>query len=799
MLMPPYIKCEAGNSDSPPFSAQKLCDVNSLSVHDRHAELLAIWQEIGEDKVSKLEQLRQIITAALDQIYDKAMEESVRKRMALEVSIAENEKRLKERLGNNALQAIASRELPLQTRLSMNTSQLHDLDSERVGCYGWVGGFLVMVELRKRVLSLRGALDLPPCNASADLDELLLSTMEALQKLYPGKVPSGFSFASLEGDQKPVFQRLQRFYKTLKAMEDTWVESFAQRAGTFVEEKREANVGHESKEHYLESCASSRTLKVVNPKNNKSQCHKRKPSEEASSLEQLSKKIFEKLDDISRRARHVLEMTGDDECQSIETSETSDSSESSQPSQGADYFRDLDLESKIYSKSPVTPTSVLPETTQNSVKPGTFVNACTSALLWPPKHLILGNSHPICFKDLPANFGSQGLVPENCLPSNSNEMQVEQAGPTFEIPNLKSGAQISKISNPMSETKQPLKTITNTIQANTNSNASSKRIFPPPPIMPTAPPPPPPPPPNVSKALRPKKSNTKLKRSSQIGNLYRILKGKLEGVGRTSEPSQGRRKLIGGSSTSTQGMAEALAEITRRSSYFRQIEEDAQRYKSPILEMKSAIESFETEKMDELLKFHQYVELHLEDLTDETQVLARFEGFPTKKLEVIRAAATLYSKLSAIANHLESWEVVSPLSRQLDKVTCYFDKIKMEVETLERIKDEESKLFKSHKITFDFNVLIRIKESMVDVSSSCIALALEESKKTKAAASRGHGDLMGPYDGNRLRRCLQMLWRAFQLSFRVYNFAGGQDDRAEELTCALAREMETYPQNSWFL
>ena len=38
------------------------------------------------------------------------------------------------------------------------------------------------------------------------------------------------------------------------------------------------------------------------------------------------------------------------------------------------------------------------------------------------------------------------------------------------------------------------------------------------------------------------------------------------------------------------------------------------------MEMKHAIECFETRNMDEWLKFHHYVELHLEDLSDETQV-----------------------------------------------------------------------------------------------------------------------------------------------------------------------------------
>ena len=54
--------------------------------------------------------------------------------------------------------------------------------------------------------------------------------------------------------------------------------------------------------------------------------------------------------------------------------------------------------------------------------------------------------------------------------------------------------------------------------------------------------------------------------------------------------------------------------------------------------------------------------------------------------------------------------------------------MKMEVEALERTKDEEEKCFKRHKIFFDFNVLIRIKESMVDVSSSLMASALEVSE-----------------------------------------------------------------------
>lgn len=44
---------------------------------------------------------------------------------------------------------------------------------------------------------------------------------------------------------------------------------------------------------------------------------------------------------------------------------------------------------------------------------------------------------------------------------------------------------------------------------------------------------------------------------------------------------------------------------------------------------------------------------------------------------------------------------------------------------VERSKDEELKRFKSHKIEFDFTVLTRIKEGMVDLSSDCIDMVLK--------------------------------------------------------------------------
>lgn len=44
---------------------------------------------------------------------------------------------------------------------------------------------------------------------------------------------------------------------------------------------------------------------------------------------------------------------------------------------------------------------------------------------------------------------------------------------------------------------------------------------------------------------------------------------------------------------------------------------------------------------------------------------------------------------------------------------------------LEQIKDEEAKKFHRYNVEFNFNILVRIKESMVDVSSRCMELVLK--------------------------------------------------------------------------
>ncbi|CAB81040.1 AT4g04980 [Arabidopsis thaliana] len=302
----------------------------------------------------------------------------------------------------------------------------------------------------------------------------------------------------------------------------------------------------------------------------------------------------------------------------------------------------------------------------------------------------------------------------------------------------------------------------------------------------------PPAPPGSGRSL--KKATSKLRRSAQIANLYWALKGKLEGrgvEGKTKKASKGQNSVAEKSpvKVARSGMADALAEMTKRSSYFQQIEEDVQKYAKSIEELKSSIHSFQTKDMKELLEFHSKVESILEKLTDETQVLARFEGFPEKKLEVIRTAGALYKKLDGILVELKNWKIEPPLNDLLDKIERYFNKFKGEIETVERTKDEDAKMFKRYNINIDFEVLVQVKETMVDVSSNCMELALKERREANEEAKNGEESKMKEERAKRL-------WRAFQFAFKVYTFAGGHDERADCLTRQLAHEIQTDPDQS---
>uniref|UniRef100_A0A0E0K6I7 Uncharacterized protein n=1 Tax=Oryza punctata TaxID=4537 RepID=A0A0E0K6I7_ORYPU len=201
------------------------------------------------------------------------------------------------------------------------------------------------------------------------------------------------------------------------------------------------------------------------------------------------------------------------------------------------------------------------------------------------------------------------------------------------------------------------------------------------------------------------------------GSMYRHLHDRVEGGashplgGKRSHDKKARASPAAGAKGggAGQGIADSLAEMTKRDVHAqqtpltsilprggrREIEEFVGNHAAAILDLKDAIGAFQSKDMGELARFHRHVE------HDEQQLA--FEGFPSKKLETLRMAAALYSKLDGVVAMLKGWKLqaAAPVSPQLDM-------------------EEETKRFVSDNVHFDFAVLIRIKECMVDLSSSCV-------------------------------------------------------------------------------
>ncbi|KAM0950984.1 putative protein CHUP1 [Dioscorea sansibarensis] len=720
---------------------------------------------------------------------------------------------------------------PAPSRICPSTQETKRLQKDLVD------DLLLARLLENKVLSFRDILDLPPWHGSSAFHELIKDTLEGMQKLYP-KCTSCVDILQVEHNS--LYQVLAQFYRALKHVGELWAKDSSKSENLKFED---IDLG---------------TL----------------------SLEQIGKKVLERLDCASSLAGELFDLMEKDDSANASVSQSKLSTYFGPPQtlsltevadipyippllqplrlQALRKLKPMDIKRLSFHMSPAfsDQNSQLAKEanrraepkldhSQSNMKscndgdkgstcsegnasgfPNLFsTNSSSSSSLSPPSVQL---SAPLLFQ-APPTPPSSPMTPSCMLfKERSMSMKLPFDLPIIVEPTLDSVTEHAVNENGGSEPSEasmlgsPSICFTMTMSETPKLDTSTTLLPPPskPQLAPPAPPPPPmkggmssppptpttalpssvppppmaspkgftpppPPPIGVAKALRAKKANTKLKRSTTMGTLYRLLKGKVEGSSLDGKTSTAKKSQVGASSGASngQGMADALAEMTKRSAYFRQIEEDVQKHSISIMEMKSAIESFKTKDMLELINFRQDIEKRLECLTDETQVLVRFDSFPYKKLETVRMASALFLKLEAIVTNLKNWKMVGPISQQLDKVESYFNKMKEEVDAIERGREEESKVFLANNIEFDFGVLIRIKELMVDLSSNCVEMALKENKEVKdmvVTRSKSNG-------------LSKVLWRAFQLAFRVYNFAGGQDDRADRLTTELAHEIETCP------
>ncbi|RID79807.1 hypothetical protein BRARA_A02515 [Brassica rapa] len=655
----------------------------------------------------------------------------------------------------------------------------------------WTCNFILMVELRRKIITFRDIIDLPPLDGSPSITDMVMHTMKDLQNICPEIINS--SLVS-EIRRANVDKVLDHFLNALKSMGDSWIDNSEWIAKS---------------KFWSSSVGKNQSDRLVQALEKLSPVDVKRLAIHIMSLKEAQESNQRNVEDEINVVEQNKQKSNDVNMEKEETAVLDEQEDTIMK------VSPLDSTSELWAESLPPPPSPPLSTTKTAT-----LDSLPSQPPPPPSPPLIANADDVSILPMPhpppppLHMPLQSSVPPPPHPPPVTVVAVQPPAPPPPLAPLPGTA-----AAPLPPPPPPMKNRAPPPPPMPTTNRVVSGPPPPPPTMakgtapppapppmangPAPPPPPPrmgvlsgaacpPPPPGAARSLRPKKAATKLKRSTQLGNLYRILKGKVEGrdpEARTGGGS-GRKAGVGSAPAGgKQGMADALAEITKKSAYFQQIQEDVAKYMKSINELKIEITKFKTKDMTELLSFHSRVESVLEKLTDETQVLARCEGFPQKKLEAIRMAAALFSKLHGMITELQNWKIEPPLNQLLDKVERYFTKIKGDIDTLDRTKDEEAKKFQSHNIHFDFNILVQIKETMVDISSSCMELALKEKRDAK---------LVSPDANPSMKKTVgsaKMLWRAFQFAFKVYTFAGGHDDRADSLTRELAHEIQTDPQN----
>ncbi|KAH0910417.1 hypothetical protein HID58_033738 [Brassica napus] len=712
---------------------------------------------------------------------------------------------------------------PLSVQKKPNTPRHNDFEGSSPKC---TANFILMVELRKNIFSFRDMIDLPSLDGSLSVTEIITHTMKDLQKLSPEIVTinQSFDMEGAEMDKMLIF-----FYEDLRAIGDSWI---MDSDWIYRSKYRNSGVGKNKSDRLVEHvlAALDGLIKMTKERfgmmdldSDGRKSFKGVPSEArrsfrrsvsysesnnsffpspltprsvipgtmmssssstSPSLWNLRAQALDKLSpvDLKQLAMRILSRRDSDSLQDLDLKNIIEEEQ-----EGSDKLGDDDEDDD----SSVSETEHGSETEDHSKCSETEHEIETE------HHIESSGTEHVATDGEQHKEGSETEHEDHSEATTSETDSTESFQEAISVtkppppsppppppsppPPSPSPSFLNKKANPLSQPPPP---------PPSSPQPGGKTLSPPPPPPPSRrhdsggnspTTPAPPAPPGSGRTLRGKRTTSKLRRSAQIANLYWVLKGKLEGrgvEGKPSKASKGQNSVPDKSPVkgARSGMADALAEMTKRSSYFQQIEEDVQKYAKSIEELKSSIQKFQTKDMKELLEFHSKVESVLEKLTDETQVLARFEGFPEKKLEAIRTAGAVYKKLDGILVELKNWKIEPPLNDLLDKIERYFNKFKGEIETVERTKDEEAKMFQRHNINIDFEVLVQVKETMERREANEEAKNSEESKMNNVKEERA-----------------KRLWRAFQFAFKVYTFAGGHDERADHLTRQLAHEIQTDP------
>ncbi|RWW19752.1 hypothetical protein GW17_00016170 [Ensete ventricosum] len=290
---------------------------------------------------------------------------------------------------------------------------------------------------------------------------------------------------------------------------------------------------------------------------------------EVLNFEQLGAVVLNKLDCMNIHMKEMFDLMKKDSASPLKSEE--------------------DLIKPGHHDKPQSPTSVLPEPSEvNRNRKGSQNIAYLPPLLHPLRLQAVGKLKPLGLKRL--SFHLFPLVLDHRskavtqTENISDELELDSLDATMVLKPI-SYAEIRSDSHADESETYEDTTLVSTPPASSSLPSDMFESSTPGCVLPASPPPPcassnqvpsspspkgsappPPPPLSVAKAIDAKKTSTKLKRSTQMGSLYRLLKGKVEGCNLDSKASDGRKSQTGNCSDGkkSQGMADALAEMTKR-------------------------------------------------------------------------------------------------------------------------------------------------------------------------------------------------------------------------------------------
>ncbi|CAD7702153.1 unnamed protein product, partial [Ostreobium quekettii] len=117
--------------------------------------------------------------------------------------------------------------------------------------------------------------------------------------------------------------------------------------------------------------------------------------------------------------------------------------------------------------------------------------------------------------------------------------------------------------------------------------------------------------------------------------------------------------------------SEMMAELVSKSKYQAEVAADTVKYREVVTDLIKRVTAFKAENMDELRRFLNEADEHLDRLTDESAVLKSFP-WPATRFDAFREGVGLDDELEAMKRKMREWPPLGKLRQQgLKKIIDY--------------------------------------------------------------------------------------------------------------------------------